>query len=58
MRIQDLTVGMVIEENIMAKNGMLLAPKGQEITWPVLQGLLNFSRQVGVIEPVRVSVIV
>lgn len=57
MRIQDLTVGMVIEENIMAKNGMLLTPKGQEITWPVLQGLLNFSRQVGVIEPVRVSVI-
>lgn len=56
LRIQDLTVGMVIEENIMARNGMLLAPKGQVITWPVLQGLLNFSRQVGVVEPVRVSV--
>lgn len=56
LRIQDLTSGMIIDENIMAKNGMLLAPKGQEITWPVLQGLLKFSRQMGVVEPVRVHI--
>jgi len=56
LRIQDISVGMIAEENIHAKNGILLAPKGQEITWPVLQGLLNFSRQVGVREPVLVRV--
>lgn len=56
LKIKDLSVGMVIEDSVMAKNGMLLAPKGQEITWPVLQGLLNFSRQMGVVEPIRVSV--
>lgn len=56
LRIQDISVGMFAEEDIHAKNGILLAPKGQEITWPVLQGLLNFSRQVGVREPVMVRV--
>jgi len=45
---------MIAEEDIVAKNGILLTPKGQEITWPVLQGLLNFSKQVGVREPIRV----
>ncbi|MDR3631818.1 MAG: response regulator [Desulfocapsaceae bacterium] len=56
LRIQDISIGMIAEENILAKNGILLAPKGQEITWPVLQGLLNFSRQVGVREPVMVRI--
>lgn len=54
LRVKDLAIGMYVEENIIAKNGTLLAPKGQEITGPVLQGLQNFSRQVGVMEPVHV----
>ena len=56
LKIKDLTVGMVTEDDIIAKNNTLLAPKGQEITWPVLQGLQNFSKKVGVKEPVRVWV--
>jgi hypothetical protein len=47
---------MIAEEDILAKNGTLLTPKGQEITWPVLRGLLNFSKQVGVREPIRVRI--
>ena len=53
IRVSEIAVGMMVEENIMAKNGTLLAPKGQVITWPILQGLVNFSKQVGVMEPVR-----
>ena len=56
LKIRDLSVGMVAEDDIIATNNTLLAPKGQEITWPVLQGLQNFSRKVGVKEPVRVWV--
>ncbi|MBE0582914.1 MAG: response regulator [Desulfofustis sp.] len=56
LRVRDLTVGMIAEEHIEALNGTLLAPKGQEITWPVLQGLINFSRQSGVKEPIRVRI--
>lgn len=54
--VDELRVGMTVEQNIMASNGVLIAPKGQEITWPVLQGLKNFARQVGVQEPVLVRV--
>ncbi len=56
LRVRELRVGMIVDENIEAANGTLLAPKGQEITWPVLQGLINFSRQAGVKEPVRVCI--
>ena len=56
LKVLDLSVGMVADENIIARNGMLLVPKGQEINSSVLQGLLNFSRQVGVKEPVRVRI--
>ena len=54
LRVQDLAVGMVVEQEIIAKNGTLLAPRGQELTLPVLQGLQNFSRKVGVKEPIVV----
>lgn len=57
LMVSELMVGMVIEENIMAKNNTLLAPKGLEITLPFLQGLQNFSCQTGVKEPIKVRVI-
>jgi response regulator RpfG family c-di-GMP phosphodiesterase len=57
LNINDIAVGMVVEEDVLAKNNTLLASKGQEITRTVLQGLVNFSRQVGVREPVRVRVV-
>jgi response regulator RpfG family c-di-GMP phosphodiesterase len=54
LKVHDISIGMIAEEDIVAKNGILLTPKGQEITWPVMQGLLNFSKHVGVREPIRV----
>ncbi len=56
LKVQDISIGMIAEEDILAKNGILLTPKGQEITWPVLRGLVNFSKQVGVREPIRVRI--
>jgi len=52
--VKDVTVGMIAEEDIVAKNGAMLTPKGQQITWAVLQGLRNFARKDGVKEPVTV----
>jgi CheY-like chemotaxis protein len=54
LNVKDISIGMIVEENIMAKNGVLITPKGQEVTWPVLQGVKNFAKQVGVQEPIRV----
>ena len=41
LKVHDILIGMIAEENIVAKNGILLTPKGQKITLPVLQGLLD-----------------
>jgi len=54
--MNQISVGMVAADNIMAKNGALIIPKGQTITLPLLQGLKNFSLQVGVVEPLRVLI--
>ncbi|HEB69998.1 MAG TPA: response regulator [Desulfobulbus sp.] len=52
--VDYITVGMIAEEDITAKNGAMILPRGQKITWPVLQALYNFNRQVGIIEPIKV----
>jgi len=56
LTVDKIGVGMVAVDDIRAKNGVLVIPKGQRITWPLLQGLKNFSMQVGVVEPIRVQV--
>jgi response regulator RpfG family c-di-GMP phosphodiesterase len=56
VHVQELVVGMVPIEDVVAKNGTLIIPKGQSITWPLLQGLSNFEKQIGVVEPITVQV--
>lgn len=54
----DVVPGMVAVENVFAKNGTMLIPKGQEITWNVIQSLMNFEKQIGIVEPIRVQMTV
>lgn len=54
--VRGISVGMVVEQDIMDLNGVLIIPKGQEVTWSLLQGLKNFSHQVGIQEPILVRV--
>jgi response regulator RpfG family c-di-GMP phosphodiesterase len=56
LRVKELKTGMIADNDIRAQNGLLLVSQGQEITYPVLERLRNFSRQVGIVEPVRVVV--
>ena len=56
IELRDMAVGMIVEQDIIATNGALIAPKGQEVTWSLLQGLKSFSRQVGIREPIVVRV--
>lgn len=55
INVQDIAAGMIPVVDVMAKNGALIIPKGQAITWPLLQGLKNFASQVGVVEPITVQ---
>ncbi|MBU1986714.1 MAG: two-component system response regulator, partial [Proteobacteria bacterium] len=52
LRVKDIQTGMVAEEDVFANNGVLVIPRGQVVTWPILQGLDNFSKQVGIQEPI------
>ncbi len=54
--VRGVSVGMIVEQDIMASNDVLIIPKGQEVTWSLLQGLKNFSDQVGIQEPILVRV--
>ncbi len=54
--VDQISEGMVAAEDVMAKNGVMIIPKGQTITKPLLQGLKNFSMQVGVVEPIRMQI--
>lgn len=52
LKVKDIQTGMVAEEDVFANNGVLIIPQGQVVTWQILQGLYNFSKQVGVKEPI------
>lgn len=56
LNVSQISDGMVAAEDVMAKNGVMIIPKGQIITQSLLQGLKNFSMQVGVAEPIRVQI--
>jgi hypothetical protein len=54
--VNELRVGMVTMQNIVAKSGVVVVAKDQEITYPLLVRLLNFAQLRGIIEPFEVRV--
>ena len=55
--IRDLEIGMVTDEDIKSKKGILLLSKGIEVTYTALERLRNFSQDgTGVKEPFRVRI--
>ena len=52
----ELAMGMVLDQDLRARNGLILLRQGQEITFAVLERLRAFARGVGIEEPVRVKV--
>lgn len=56
LKVDQITDGMTTTENVITKTGVLIIPKGQVITIPILQGLKNFAAQVGIVEPIKVQI--
>jgi response regulator RpfG family c-di-GMP phosphodiesterase len=52
--VRELREGMVLDQNVMTRTGMLLMSKGHEVTETSLERITNFSRRVGVKEPILV----
>lgn len=55
MRIPELSLGMVLEQEIISKTGRLIAAKGQEVSSPVLIRLKNFLAKGAIDAEVAVS---
>ena len=56
LHIKELDAGMVLDEDVTANNGGLVLRKGQQLTTPLIERLLNFASRVGVKEPINVIV--
>jgi hypothetical protein len=56
LSIKELRIGMVLRENVVTRTGMLLMAKDHEVTTGLLERIANFSRSVGVREPIEVIV--
>ncbi len=57
LNFEDIIPGMVADEDIVAGNGSLIIPRGQEITWSVIQELTNYLDHIGIRNPIRVRTI-
>ena len=56
VRISELSTNMVLAQNVVATDGRLLVTKGGEVTFTTLTRLRNWSKGIGVAEPIRVLV--
>ncbi|MBI5364540.1 MAG: hypothetical protein HZA53_15290 [Planctomycetes bacterium] len=56
VRLNQLGLGMVLENDVRTSTGMLVVPRGQEVTSSVLERLANFGRSFGIEEPLQVSI--
>ncbi len=52
--VKDLTLSMILCEDIYAKSGVLLASEGQQLSDFLLIGIKNYARRIGVNEPIAV----
>jgi len=56
VRIKDMDRQMVLDQDVFATDGLLLIPKGQEVTFPVLARLRNYADGIGVVQPIKVVI--
>jgi len=56
VRVHALIPGMILDEDLYAKNDALLLAKGHQITASIITHLHNFARTIGVAEPFRVRI--
>ncbi len=53
---EDLSIGMILEQDVRTSGGLLLVAKGQEITFPLILKLKNFHEKGAAPDTVTVSV--
>jgi len=56
VRVRDLAVGMILDEDLVSPKGIRLVPTGQEVTRTLIVRLMSIANGVGIAEPFRVTV--
>lgn len=56
LRVSELNTTMVANQDICTTNGVLLLPKGEDLTMPMIEKLRGFARTVGIPQPLSVLV--
>jgi len=56
LRVSQLNTTMISNQDICAGNGVLLLPKGEDLTVPMIEKLRAFARTVGIAQPLSVLV--
>jgi DNA-binding NarL/FixJ family response regulator len=56
VRLKDLAVGMILDEDLVSPKGIRLVPMGQEVTRTLIVRLTSIASGVGIAEPFRVQV--
>jgi response regulator RpfG family c-di-GMP phosphodiesterase len=56
IRLKDLCVGMILDEDLVSPKGIRLVPMGQEVTRALIVRLTSIAMGVGVAEPFRVRI--
>ncbi len=54
LHVTQLRVGMIVDEDVLSRDGMLLLSKGQEVTRSILLRLQVIANGTGVVQPFRV----
>jgi response regulator RpfG family c-di-GMP phosphodiesterase len=54
MSLKDLKIGMIINDHVYAETGLLVAPRGLEVSTALLAKLNAYAETVGIREPIRV----
>jgi len=53
--VEELAVGMILDEDVYAKNGTLIVAKGQEVTLPLIMKLKTFHEKQTIRSTIRVT---
>ena len=56
LQVGQMTAEMVLEEDVRTTNGVVVVPKGRELSMVLIERLFKFSRAGTLIEPIRVRV--
>jgi len=56
LTVGQMTVQMSLEEDVRTTTGVVVVPKGRELSMVLIERLLKFSRAGTLVEPIRVRV--